>query len=217
MITLIHGDHVEASREEFNQMKKRDGEIRQLDGRTLDASMLTQALESKSLFGGQSTVFIERLFGKLGRKQKLIESLASIIKNSQGDVVLWEDKELGNLVLKSLGKAQIKLFKLPSLIFSFLDNPSVALYEKLTENEAPELVHAMLTRRVRQLMQIRGGSAPTGMQSWQVAKLTRQANTFTMNELLSMYKKLLDMEYSIKSGSSPFSLKQLTEQFLIDL
>ena len=167
------------------------------------------------MFGGNTVVFIENLFGKLGRKIKLIESLASIIKNSTSDVVLWEDKEVGVTVVKSLGKADVRLFKTPTIIFKFLDHPTLSLYEQLVETEAPELIFSMLTRRIRQLIQLADGEIPAGLQGWQAGRLTAQAKLFTMERLTRMYKKMLDMEYSIKNGSSPFSIRQLTEQFLI--
>ncbi len=219
MITLLHGDNIEASRSEFIRMKAaaKDKDIRTFDGRTIDAASLTQGLESRSMFGGETVVFIENLFGKLGRKTKLIEQLAAIIGDSASDVVVWEDKEMGTTVLKNLGKATVRLFKIPSIIFQFLDTLSLPTYQQLVQTEPPELVFSMLTRRIRQLIQLRDGVTPEGMQGWQISRLTRQAKLFTMERLLAMYKKLLDIEYSIKSGSSPFSLKQLTEQFLIDL
>lgn len=161
-------------------------------------------------------MFIENLFGKLGRKVKLIEQLAGIIRGSTSDVVLWEEKEVGVTVMKSLGKADIRLFKTPAIIFQFLDQPTLALYEKLVENEAPELIFTMLSRRIRQLMQITDGVMPEGMQGWQAARLTRQAKLFTMDKLKRMYTLLLTMEFSIKNGSSPFSMRQLTEKFIYD-
>ncbi len=226
MITLLHGDNTEASRAVFRQMKEAavGKEIRVLDGRTLDETKLTQALESSSMFGGDAIVFIENLFGKLGRQQKLIESLSAIIKGSSADVVLWEDKEVGVTVTKSLGQADVRLFKTPVVLFQFLDGltPKCAskllpVYQGLIEKEAPELVSTMIARRLRQLIQLSDGVTPAGLQGWQATKLTHQAKLFTMDRLLFMYKKLLEMEFSIKNGSSPFSLSQLTEQFIIDL
>ena len=226
MITLLHGDNTEASRAVFSQMKETavGKEIRVLDGRTLDETKLTQALESSSMFGGDTVVFIENLFGKLGRKQKLIESLSAIIKGSSADVVLWEDKEVGVTVTKSLGQADVRLFKTPVVLFQFLDGltPKCAfkllpVYLALIEKEAPELVSTMIARRLRQLLQLSDGVTPAGLQGWQATRLTHQAKLFTMDRLLFMYKKLLDVEFSIKNGSSPFSLSQLTEQFIIDL
>ena len=228
MITVLHGSYSEASRREFMRRKEeaKNKEIRTLDGRSLDGAGLTQALESQSMFGGDTIVFIENLFGKLGRKVKLIEQLCQILvrAGSSVDIVLWENKELGVTVVKSLPGADVQQFKIPSVIFQILDGlaPSgsshvLSLYTTLVQTEAPELIFSMINRRVRQLIQIRDGVVPEGMQGWQASRLTRQAKLFTIGTLLGMYKRLLSMECSIKNGSSPFTLAQLTEQFIIDL
>jgi DNA polymerase III delta subunit len=226
MITLLHGTYTESSRKEYIRLKSeaKAKTVRVLDGRTLDAAALTQAIESNSMFGGDTAVFIENLFGKLGRKQKLIESLATIITNSSADIVLWEDKEVGVTVLKNLPTAKISLFKVPSIIFQLLDGIApeggprlLPLYTALHETEAPELIFTMIVRRVRQLIQLHDGIVPQGLQGWQLTRLTRQAKLFTLDTLLAMYKTLLDMEYSVKNGSSPFTISQHTEQFLLNV
>jgi hypothetical protein len=226
MITLLHGNYSESSRKEYirlkNEMKSK--EIRVLDGRNLDTAGLTQAIESNSIFDGDTVVCIENLFGKLGRKLKLIESLTAIINNSSADIVLWEDKEVGVTVLKNLPKAKVSLFKIPSVIFQLLDSmaPNAAIhvlpfYLTVHETEAPELIFSMIVRRIRHLIQLRDGIVPDTLQGWQASRLTRQANLFTMDRLVVMYKQLLDMEFSVKNGSSAFTISQLIEQFLVDL
>lgn len=219
MITLLHGNYSESSRKEFIRLKSeaKAKDIRSLDGRTLDPAGLTQATESHSLFGGETIVFIENLFGKLGRKLKLIESLAAIINRSSVDVVLWEDKEVGVTVLKNLPQVKVILFKIPSVIFQLLDGIAPGATIRVLPPEAPEVIFAMIVRRIRQLIQLRDNITPDGLQGWQASRLTRQAKSFTMDRLLAMYKTLLDMEYSIKNGSSPYSLKELIEQFLLEL
>ncbi len=219
MITLLHGNYSEASRKEFIRLKEeaKGKDIRVLDGRTLDAADLTQAIESHSLFGGDTIVCIENLFGKLGRQIKRIESLASIINGSSADIILWEDKEVGASVLKNLPKANIMLFKIPSVIFQLLDGIVPGATLRVLPPEAPEIVFAMIVRRIRHLIQLRDGVVPDSLQGWQASRLTRQAKLFTMDRLLTMYKNLLDMEYSVKNGSSPFTTAQLIEQFLTEL
>jgi len=219
MITLLHGNYSESSRKEFIRLKEeaKAKDIRVLDGRSLDAAALTQATESNSMFGGDTIVFIENLFGKLGRKQKLIEALAAIINKSSADIILWEDKEVGATVLKNLPNAKIALFKIPSVIFQMLDGIAPGAAIRDVPPEAPELIFAMIVRRVRQLIQLRDGIVPEGLQGWQASRLTRQAKLFTMDKLLHMYKTLLNMEYSVKNGSSPFTTAQYIEQFLLDV
>ncbi len=226
MITLLHGSYSELSRKEFMRLKgeAKAKDIRELDGRTIDAAALTQAIESNSMFGGDTIVFIEKLFGKLGRKQKLIESLTAIINGSRADIVLWEDKEMGVTVLKNLPQAKIILFKIPSVIFQMLDGMApgsgtriLPLYRTIRETDAAELIFAMIVRRTRQLIQLYDGVTPSGLAGWQLTRLTRQAKLFTLDTLLTMYKTLLTMEFSVKNGSSPFTISQDIEQFLLNL
>lgn len=228
MITLLHGDNTQASRLELNRLRlaSRGKEVRQVDGRGLDATGLIQALESRSLFGGEIFVIIENLFGRLGRKTKLIEDLGKILASSADntEIILWEDREIGVTVTKSLGSAQIKLFKFPVFIFQLLDGlrPNngkalILLLQKLAPSETPELIFAMIVRRLRQLMMLRDNVVPDGLQSWQIGRLTSQANLFTMDELLVMHCKLLNIEYSIKSGIIPLSLSQQLELLFVDL
>lgn len=228
MIILLHGDNIEASRNELNRLKgeARGKEIRSLDGRNVNATSLTQALQSSSLFGGTTLVIIENLFGRLGRKIKLIEELAGKINAEAGnaDIILWEDKEVGTTVIKGLGKAQIRPFKTPVLIFQFLDGIKpgnvkflLELLPKVLVHEPAELLFAMIVRRVRQLIMLRDNVIPEGLQGWQASRLTTQAKSFTMDKLISMQKQLLEIEYSTKTGATPFNLTQHIERVLINL
>lgn len=228
MITLIHGDLVDASRAELVRLKAavQGKDIRQLDGRTIDETNLTQALESHSLFGGETVVFIEQLFGKLGKKLKLINSLAAILlqAGSQTDIFLWEDKEVGATVVKSLGNPVVKLYKTPQVLFQFLDGIApgragvlLPTYAKLLETNVAEIVFAMIIRRVRQLIQLRDGVSPEGLAAWQVGRLTAQARLFTIEKLVAMHSALTDIDIAVKMGASPFNLAKQIELFIINI
>jgi DNA polymerase III delta subunit len=226
MITLIHGGNTVASRAELIARISALGpiEIRRLDGSTVDEAMLIQALESTSLFGGGTAVVIENLFSKLGRKLKLIETLAKRISQAgdRVEILLWEDKDMGKTVISGLGaKARVLQFKISPLIFEFLDSfkPNNAqtlltLSEKLFLQDAPELVFAMLVKRIRQLLILRDGGVPEGLIGWQAGRLTTQAGHFTLEQLRMMYKKCCEIEFSIKSGTSPFVMSQHIEMVL---
>jgi hypothetical protein len=227
MITLIHGDHIEASRNELNRIRDtaKDREIRALDGRTIDDGMLIQALESSSLFSVGTLVVIERLFGKIGRNTKRIAAYASILNNAKDvDVVIWEEKELGPSIVKQLNGMTNRLFALPPQIFAFLDGirprnakQLLPLYASLIKEEAPELVSAMLVKRVRLLIQLKDHQIPSGVSPWQISRLTTQTKSFTMEQLTAMYKKLHDIEVLLRTGSAPFNIRQYTELFIVNL
>lgn len=228
MITLIHGDMIEASRAELTRLKKESKaqEVRLLDGKGLDEAILTQALESQSMFGGETLIIIENLFGKLGKKVKLIESLCRLLvsASSSADIVLWEDKEVGVTVQKNLGNAVVKLYKTPQLLFQFLDGikPKAAatllpVFQKLVTSTVPEIVFVMITRRVRQLIQLADGVQPDGLQAWQAGRLTAQGRAFTIDKLVAMHAQLVAIDIGTKTGSSPFTLAQQLEQFIVSL
>lgn len=228
MITLLHGDDIQASRNELHRrIAAAPGrELREVNGRSIEPALLVQALESSSLFGSDRLVIIENLFGKLGRKTSSITTLAKILEKSSAstDVILWEDTILGSTALKALGYAQVKLFKMPAVIFQLLDGlrPKSAtvlipLVNTVISLEPPEVLYTLLVRRVRQLIQVSQNVSPVGLAPWQATRLTAQARLFTMNELVNMHATLLAMDIGIKTGSSPFTLTQQIEQFIISI
>lgn len=217
MITLLHGNNIVASRAKLTQCidkaKELGKEIRQLDGKTLDALVLTQAVESSSLFGGDVLVIIE---GFLVKKSALIDILKRAAETI--DIILWEDKEIGKTMITLLGsKCSVELFKTPTVIFQFLDGMSLDLFYQALLIDAPERIFVMIVRRIRELIMIKDGVTPEGLQGWQAGRLTSQAKSFTMDRLLTMEKRLLEIDISIKTGTSPFPLAQQLELFLIDL
>jgi len=231
MITLLHGDDIVASRQELTQRiqeAKNDGkELRWLDGRTLTNLSLAQAIESPSLFGGELLVVIDGLFRTFGKKEKRISTFTDILKRSAQttETILWEEKEIIKSLIALLGsQSSIKLFKTPVIIWELLDsirpgNRRVLIprLQQALAHHAAELIFTLLVRRVRQLIIVRDGKKPEGLQEWQVMRLTRQAKSFTMGKLLTMEKRLLEIDISIKTGASPFPLPQLMELFIVDM
>ncbi len=238
MIILLHGDHTVASRVKLmslvEEAKKAGKDVRQLDGKTLDALALTQALESSSLFGGSVVVLIEGLLTKLGKKaglpagrEKQATALTDILKRSSEpvDIILWEDKEIGKTLMGLLGaKVSAQLFKTPVVIWELLDGirpgsgaVSIGRLQQALERDAAELIFTLFVRRIRHLIMLRDGVIPDGLQGWQAGRLTSQAKSFRMDRLLSMEKKLLEIDVSTKTGTSPFPLAQQLELFFVDL
>ena len=228
MIYLLHGENIQASRNALVQLKEKHNgkEVRELVGRELDETKLTQALESTSLFGADIVVVIENLFSHLGgRKTKLLEKYTEILKQASGDVVIWEGKEISKAVVGALGKnVRVEEFKIPVVIFQLLDG----LRPRATKNilhlldqaitvDAPELLHVMLARRLRELIMITNNVTPPGAQSWQLGRLTTQSKYFTIEELTRLYKQLFEMEYATKTGNSPFTMKESLEIWITEI
>ncbi|MCL4360684.1 hypothetical protein M1555_05545 [Patescibacteria group bacterium] len=227
MLYLFHGDDTGASRAAYLAARagRSEPDIRPLNGQSMTETDLVQALTSESLFGTERLILIENLFTALGRKETLAKRFAAHLSRVSADesVFLWEAKELSAGLVRLLGSGvRVSLFKLPVLLFSFLDGirqggvkESVASLEKLLGHTPAELVFVMLVRRVRDLLLLRDGKKPSALQSWQIARLTRQADSFTMEKLVAMYQNLYEIDRSVKSGTTPFTSRELIEQFLI--
>jgi len=229
MLYLIHGDHIEASYNKLAELKNAAGskEVREVNGKRLDLNMLIQALESSSLFGGDVLVVLEGFISNAKKREKAFGiTLERIVTAAQViDVILYEEKEIEKTTVAKLGNAvQIFMNKLPVIIFQFLDSvrpdnakASLLFFSEVVNHEPAEIVFVLLVRRVRQLIQLADHVMPDGLQSWQADRLTSQARHFTIEQLVAMHKKLLNVDISIKTGSSPFTLAQHIQQILISL
>lgn len=229
MITILHGDHVEASRAYLRQYKEENAgvELRQFSGKSLDENMLTQAASSSSLFGQNVRVIIEQFITSANKKSKSFDHMVSTLISVSGscDIILWEDKAVSASVIKAFGShASARLFALPVLMFQFLDGLKpgnsgelLELYASLRATEPAELIWSMMVSRIRQLIQLADGVTPTTLKDWQRTRLTTQANSFSMEKLTDIYRKVSDMEFAVKSGNAPFSLSEYIEQVIINL
>ena len=229
MLTIIHGDDIEKSYQELRRIKEsiHDTEVRILDGKHLTTTELTEALQSSSLFGKDVSIVVERLLSTVNKKAAIYGQLVDIIhqSSSTSDIVLYETKELDKTTLGKFDKnATVRVYMVPRIIFEFLDGlhtgnvpSSLVRFQTIAAHEPVEIVFSMIVKRFRYLIQLSDGITPEGVAPWQAARLTRQARFFTMEKLVSMYKKLAAIEVMVKTGGSPFTLSQHIEQFIISL
>lgn len=228
MITLFHGDHVSASRKALIDAKVADAEaeIVELDGKSLQDSDLIQALESGSLFATKRLIIVENFFSPIGKKLKEVKRRGQLLADrSDADIIVWEPKAVGKSVVGALGKnARVNEFKTPVVIFQFLDgfvpadsSKLIDLLNSALEYDAPELIFALLVRRVRELLQIVGGVTPVGLAPWQVTKLRQQASQFSTEMLMNAHRGLTAIEYEIKTGQSATPLQSRLQRFMITL
>ena len=95
------------------------------------------------------------------------------------------------------------------------------LRESLTQllGQDVNFIFAMIIRQWHNLLLVLNlkEDSATGLTSWQISKFKRQASAFTSARLLNSYRKLIAIDYQIKSGLTPFSQKELLDIFLINL
>jgi threonine dehydrogenase-like Zn-dependent dehydrogenase len=229
MITLLHGDYIEASREALHKIQKtlEAHDVRHIDDKSIDETLLTQAVESSSLFGNSTAIVVEKLFSRLQKQSKKISLFASILsKNAKKTtIVLWESKEIGPQIIKLLGRdVAVQKFSLPVVMFQFLDNirpgnrvALCTLYRNVLASEPIDLIFSMLAKRIRQLIQIASGASPANLAPWQIHRLTIQSKSFTMKQLIDMYTKLHALDVQGRMGKPALELSKRLELFLAEM
>ena len=232
MFTILHGDNLLASRKALEAMKKtaEKKEVISFDGKKVTLTDLKQALEARSLFGQEKLVIVENLISnkkKQTTKNKKQNKVFEYLKNLEFDVdlILWEKKKVDGRTLTPFKNAKVQLFQTPAIIFKFLESiqpdnqeSMLSLFGNCVKTGPVELIFYMIVRQFRLLILVKDlGKEGVRMAPWQYAKLTNQANWFTLEKLLKIYKKLLQVDLEQKTGQSAFDLKKATELLLINL
>jgi len=231
MITLIHGDDIPASRDYFYQEKNRLPQSISVDGITVRIEDIAQRVTNTSLFGGETTIFIEELFSK--RKSDSDVKDIILYLNNHNDspaVYLWESKVLTPSQIKQLDNPIIKEFKLPSSIFTFLDNLKpgngirlITLFHKTLEHKDEQFVFFMLVRHIRLLLASFSESSEAVIEEakkmvpWQKAKLQKQTQMFTLEKITGFYAKLFEIDLALKTGRLACPFSQTIDFLLLEL
>lgn len=229
MITLIHGSDVSASYlklQEFTAQKD-NYEIIRLEGNKLTLTELVTTIEAPSMFFSQKRIIILGLLKGLLTKARL--ELLDYLKKQEEDleIVLWENMEVEKIKInKYLSSARNILCNFPPLLFKFLDNIGASAnrlileqFQELRKQKDAEIIYFLLLRQWRNLIIARdlGAQGFVQIPSWQAVKFIRQANYFTIDSLINSYRQLLQIDYQIKTNSTPFNLGQLLDIFFINL
>lgn len=212
MINIIHGDDTVSSRKFLVELKNASKNPVTLDGKELTFNDLVQTLKSNSLFSEEKNIFIENLFSKK-KGSELDEIIELLKKDSNLNIVFWEDNELSKSQLSNFPKVKAQLFQIPKTLFSFLDNFStngssniLNFHEALKTTDA-EAIFYMLIRQFRLLLALSANSdgieEAQRLAPWQKEKLQRQSRIFTVEQLKRTYNKLYETDLSIKTGVYP--------------
>lgn len=220
MITIIHGDNTVLSRKQLQkEIKKRVSAgkpARSYAAVNLTLPVLTEALQSTSLFGDEHVLVIERLFRM--RAKNLRDQMINILSDqSQVDIILWEDNVVSatNLKLLQVAKPTVIVFKTSPLVFQAMDlfgNPKEKkrLLQQLHaayDQDTPEFVFSMLARQVRLLINFVEGETGT-MKPYTLQKVSRQAQYFSLEKLRKIHQLLLEIDLSQKLSTSTLTLEQ---------
>ena len=218
---VIHGENITASRQRLTgQLKSFSGEIIRLDGKKITLTELKQALESSSLFGSDRLVVIENLFSRPA--SKIRDKLLQYCKDNQPqNLIIWDRKKIDGRALTAFKQAE--KFEIRPIIFKFLESltphnqkNNLGLLHQCLQQDPVEMIFYMICRQARLLILAHdlGEKGLPNMVPWQKTKLVRQANRFSLKQLLHLYKKLLIIDYQQKTGQAAFSLNHQLDLLL---
>jgi len=223
-MVLIHGDNQALSREYLGLLvqkaKVKNQEIVRLDGYSASITDVIQAQDSQSMFSDAKLVIIENLLRRANSAEK-----GAILKILDKGIILWEGKKINQATIAKLGNVQVKLFKIPAIIFKFLDSlwPGneknlISLLNQVTGQEPVELVFYLLSRRISQLIIAKdlGKNGLSAMPDWQQGKLLHQAQKFSLIKLKNIYKRLLELDTRQKTGGSLLDLAGQLSIMILD-
>jgi hypothetical protein len=143
-------------------------------------------------------------------------------KSPETTVVLVENKALTATQLKKFPDAKVMLFKLPALLFSFVDalgteRPAklITMFHQILNSQDAEFVFVMIVRQVRMLIAFVADGAyegpPFGRQ-----KIQAQARAFTLERLLTLHQRLLEVDIRQKTSRNSLSLTQEIDLLLTE-
>lgn len=187
---ILHGDNQIASREKFLSLKlsavKQGLNIVEFSANQINLSDLTQAVESKSLFGSANAVFVEGFFSTRpsNTKKQIVEYLN---QKQKENIIIWESKDVSAQV-KDLPNTT---FGLPKHIFAFLDNPNLSTLHLALSTTSVEQIFASLATRVHKALLGQG-------------RTTRNIKP----------EELLEIEFKQKTSSPPYDLTAALEIWL---
>jgi DNA polymerase III delta subunit len=130
------------------------------------------------------------------------------LARASGTIVIYNEGEINKNFLKNLPEGtKIEEFKLPKLIWNFLENIRPANGEKIIrdfhriiENEPPELVFSLIAKQFHDLYRVKISPNSRNFPLWKIGKLKSQAKYFSLEELKALIAKLAEIDIEVKTG-----------------
>ena len=203
-IIVLHGDHVVDSYNRLQKLKE-EGRRRGWEIKTISDNLanIPEELVSVGLFEKERLTIIDSI--NLIRKKDILW-LNKNAGNLKGTLIIYQAGRVSSLLIKSLSPDKIEEFKLPKLIWMFLDTltpgnagNSLMLLHKIIKSQPSELVLALLGRHLRDLYWAKETS-DLPYPSWRIGKLKRQAARFTKDLLADLIASLAEADVRSKTS-----------------
>ncbi len=222
---IFHGDNTVLSRKRLSEIlasvRKDNWEVVNFDWSSGKKQELLTLGQSQSLLSTGVVVVVENFFTN---NKKANEILTGLKIDEFTAFIFWESKTVTSSHLKGLKKFVIQEFKIPTVIFNFLNSLApgntktmLMTLEESLRKDAAELLLVMIARHVKNLIWVKFEPESMIMQDWQKQKLSTQAKKFTKEQLYLLHTKLLVLDRGAKTSQLPENLKASLELLVAGL
>jgi hypothetical protein len=203
MLTVLHGDNQQLSRQKLNQLlgSFSNHQILRLEGKEITKEKVDQFLNYQSLYSEPKFLVLDRFFS-LNKSQ--IESILPILNSSTDQIIIWHDKKLTALQLKLLPKAKTQHFALDNVLFKCLyaikprnHRQLLPLLHEVFQTNPPELFLFLLKAHLRRQL------------------IT--SSRFDVSLLKKTYLQLIELDYLNKTGKLTISKELAIERTILNL
>ncbi len=222
---ILHGDNIILSRKRLSEIikeaKENDWEIVRVDWSVSKKQELLTLAQSQNLLSSGILVVVENFFS--GNK-KANEILKSIKIDEYTAFVFWENKTVTPTNVKGLNDFVIQEFKIPTVIFNFLNslapgNAKVMLsyLEESLKKDPADFLLIMIARHIRNLIWVKVEPESMAIPDWQKRNLQGQASKFTKEQLYNLHHQLLELDRGSKTSQLPENLSASLEVLVASL
>ena len=222
MITILHGNDIEASYKKLSELigTYKNHRLVQFDQHS-KKDEIHSAIFGQSLLDEEKLVVLKNLLLK-------DKDIIKILENSpEPPIICWESSELPQSYVAKLSTfAKVENFKLPSNLFYFLDSiypgSKKALIEITKLKDEENLLWNIQNRfMLLNLAKIKldlgtvSKISKRNLAPWQWDKLKSQANQFSQTSLNTIFNASLKIDYLIKSGKTNLPQNALIKIMLL--
>lgn len=203
MITIFHGDDLSLSRQAYLSTFEKMGEsqVLHLDTKNINLDQINNFLQGGSLFAESQLIAIDNFFSITKSTQT---KLIPLLLNSKTDIVLWQDKMLTVVQLKTFPQAKVQKFKADNHIFSCINSLKphnlsrfIKQYHEICGKDLFDLFFYLLKGTIRRQL------------------TTRSA--YSQPVLVKTYLQLIELEYQYKTGQLSLPKDIALERVLLPL
>ena len=206
-LIVLHGDDIEKSYVRLtafiDSAKKRDWEIVRVDP---DAQSLPEVLFSSSLFAKEKLIILN---GARNLKKSDLKWIKDKPVNILSTLIVYEEGTISASLLKGIPATKVEEYKLPRLLFKFLDSVypgnakvSFELFRQVLKSESVEMVFAMFSRLLRDLYFVSQDASLLNYPGWREQKLKSQVSKFKKEELKTLINSLSDADILAKTSQT---------------